>query len=78
MARWWPALDVLTTRRPRSVAHANHGYGGVKLALEKIDPDFGRKRRVGVSTIINWDCTTKNISKFCWPSFIYWYPGSFD
>jgi hypothetical protein len=47
-----------------------HGYGGVKLALERNDPDFGRKIRVGVSTILNWDCTKENILKnFVHPLF---------
>jgi hypothetical protein len=32
---------------------AKHRYGGVKFALERIDYDFGRKRRVGVSSILN-------------------------
>jgi hypothetical protein len=37
---------------------------------ERIDPDFGRKRRVGVSTILNWDCTKENVAKdFAHPLF---------
>jgi hypothetical protein len=40
------------------------------LALERIDRDFGRKRSVGVSTILNWDCTKENLSKdFAHPLF---------
>jgi hypothetical protein len=40
------------------------------LALERIDHDFGRKRRVGVSTILNWDCTKENVAKdFAHPLF---------
>jgi hypothetical protein len=41
----------MTATISRSTEEAKHEYGGVKLALERIDPDFGRKRRVGVSTV---------------------------
>jgi hypothetical protein len=46
-------FDDMTATISHSTEQAKHGYAGVKLALERIDPNFGRKRRVGVCTILN-------------------------